>query len=204
MGRRGFANRAIFDPNAFDADNDGRVQDSTPFERPAMRKPSMIQPMLAPRDAGQGDRPPKSNASKVLSGINKNASKEKFDAGREYGDYETKFPKHEVDGTMRRDTADLPKMREMMKELIKEAKTSAVNYSTFSEMSDSDLQEFWSLLNSMPEPETRAQFLAMMLADFEIGLRKLARDRAKTGPAPFEDKDKVKKIIENLSGRGLI
>lgn len=303
MGRRGFSNTVRFDPNAFDADNDGRVQDSTPFERPAIRKPSaplsdrgtvnwdepgglddgmgwdlydwrssngdvyvyefnyeknpmpfkvyvkrgskriyeesftmpkydeekgkekakqmlkdfnagktnpkpqkpsIIQPMLAPGASSTGSKPPKSKANKVLDAINKNASKEKFDAEREYTDYETKFPKHEVDGTMRRDTADLPKMREMMKDLIKESQSSGVNYSAFSKMSDADLQEFWSTLNSMKDPETRAQFLAMMLADFEIGLRKLARDRAKTGPAPFEDKDKVEKIIKNLTGRGLI
>ena len=234
---RGAMRPAVFDPNARDADGDGRVQDSTRFERPGLtsdfsdpdgrvrdgrgrlRPPGQrregttplfenliagSKPMRSQATTGNAPRPTKSNAQRTLDQINKTASSEKFDASREYGDYETKFPKHEVDGMMRRDTADITKMREMMKGLIKEAKASGVQYDPLSRMSDADLQELWSTLNAMKEPETRAQFLAMMLADFELGIRKLGRDRAKSGPAPFEDPAKVNKILDNLKGRDLI
>lgn len=218
--------RALFDPNARDADGDGVVQDSTRFQRPAKPggalspeelgiskpslplglKPSDMLPTLYSQQSNTGDddAPAKSKASKILDAINTNASKKKFDAGREYDDYEKKFPKHEVDGMMGKDSADLPKMREMMKTLIDEAEQSRVRYSAFSKMSDADLQEFWGILNSMKSPDTRAQFLAMMLADFELGMRKLARVRAKGGAAPYEDKNKVDSIVKNLTKRGLI
>ena len=153
---------------------------------------------------GKPSTPSKPKSQLVLEKINKNASSDKFDAAREYGDYETKFPKHEVDGTMRRDDADLVRMREMMKDLIKEARQSGVQYEPLSRMTDADLQEFWDTLNAMKEPETRAQFLAMMLADFELGMRKLGRARAKSGPGPMEDPAKVNKILDNLRGRNLI
>lgn len=264
---RGGMRPAVFDPNAVDADGDGRVQDSTRFERPRFKplgsesiiarnwdnwnnfgralgepepqRPSSQKPRTA-REQARLDReleesrtrlrermqgspptgitpsrsqstvspstssPKRSKAERTLKAMNDSARVTEFDASREYGDYETKFPKHEVDGIMGRDSADITKMREMMKGLIKEAKTEGVQYNTFSNMSDADLQEFWSILNAMKEPETRAQFLAMMLADFELGIRKLGRERAKSGPAPFEDPTKVEKILDNLRGRNLI
>lgn len=238
---RGAMRPAVFDPNALDADRDGRVQDSTRFERPTIASnfadpdPDWIdrvydgsgrqrnaaenrevtsflrtnpitgpEPMRSQVTTSKPSKPSKSNAQRTLDQINKTASSEKFDAGRDYGDYETKFPKHEVDGMMGKDSADLTKMREMMKGLIKQAKASGVQYDPISRMSDADLQELWSTLNAMKEPETRAQFLAMMLADFELGMRKLGRDRAKSGPAAFEDPTKVEKILDNLRGRNLI
>jgi hypothetical protein len=143
-------------------------------------------------------------SQRILDAINKNAKKQKFDAVREFGDYESKFPKHTVDGTMGKNSTDLVKMRELMKDLIKEAEQSGIQYGPFSKMGDEDLEAFWSTLNQMPSPDTRSQFLAMMLADFELGLRKLARDRNKTGAAPYEDKAKVDKIIANLKKRKLL
>lgn len=299
-GRRG-RNIARFDPNAVDADGDGLIQDSTPFQRPAT--PGVRRTRLAPlsemkpkrlpagtrvsidrnvgssrstyamgvvegpdpddpnkhivriekerrnlndwvdvkprtekidtfmlwQRVGSGDILPKrpvdkpsqagpdgsvafyanipgatDKAKAVLAAIDKNAKKTKFDAAREFDDYEKKFPKHTADGMMGKDSADLPKMRELMKKLIDEATDANVQYAPLRKMSDDDLESFWSILNGMPSPATRAQFLAMMLADFELGLRKLARDRAKKGPAPYEDATKVQKIVDNLKKRNLL
>ncbi len=149
-------------------------------------------------------KPSKPKAIAIIDAIDKNANKTKFDATREFGDYEKEFPKHEVDGMMGRDSADLPKMREQMKKVIKMAQASGIRERDIISLSDGDLQQIWSTLNAKKDPETRAQFLLMMLADFELGMRKLSAERAKNGPAQYEDAAKVKQIVDYMKKKGRV
>ena len=178
---------------------------------PRMSAPPMSAQTTRPRSTkpkassvSSSAKPVKPKAIAIIDAIDKNANKTKFDATREFGDYEKEFPKHEVDGMIGRDSADLPKMREQMKKVIKMAQASGIRERDIISLSDSDLQQIWSTLNAKKDPETRAQFLLMMLADFELGMRKLSADRAKNGPAQYEDAAKVKQIVDYMKKKGRV
>lgn len=72
MGSKSLRRQASFDPDAHDGDNDGRVQDSTQFERPATPR--------APRSlTGQSRSSTRATTSPVARRVEPNSKRKRFD-----------------------------------------------------------------------------------------------------------------------------
>jgi DNA-directed RNA polymerase specialized sigma24 family protein len=125
----------------------------------------------------------------------------KFNAEREFGDFNRRLQKHTVDGTMGK--SDIIGMNRMYENLIKKAKKEGIDVKMFENMSSQELEDFFqAIAYGKVEPDTRAEFLAMLMADFELGMRKISRDRRKNGPqGGAEPKIEVDKILKDMATR---
>lgn len=191
-----------FDPNAVDGDNDGTIQEGTTFARPGAPKvPSISRNM--PRTAmSTTTSQPSSKSPRVQSNLDSigQMASSPFDSDREFGDFNRRWQKHTVDGTM--GSSDIVGMDRMYENLKKKAKTEGLDNGMFKQMSSQELNEFYeALAYDKMEPDTRAEFLAMLMADFELGMRKIAKNRDKNGPQAGEPKIEVDKIIGNMRSR---
>ena len=191
-----------FDPRAVDGDNDGTIQEGTPFKRPSAPKVPSINTAL-PRTAMSTTTPEPSKKSPTvqsnLDAVGRMTSSP-FDSDREFGDFNRRWQKHTVDGSM--GSSDIVGMDRMYDNLKKKAKTEGLDSNMFKQMTSQELNEFYeSLAYDKMEPETRAEFLAMLMADFELGMRKIAKNRDKNGPQAGEPKIEVDKIIGNMRSR---
>ena len=191
-----------FDPNAVDGDNDGTIQEGSPFARPAAPKTPSIN-MAPPRTAMSSTTPSTPKRSPVVQGHLDNVRRMKsspFDADREFGDFNRRWQKHTVDGTM--GSSDIVGMDRMYDNLKKKVKAEGLDHNIFKQMTSQELNEFFdAVAYDKEEPDTRAEFLAMLMADFELGMRKIAKNRDKNGPQAGEPKIEVDKIIGNMRSR---
>jgi hypothetical protein len=86
--------------------------------------------------------------------------------------------------------------------LKKKVKAEGLDHNIFKQMTSQELNEFFdAIAYDKEEPDTRAEFLAMLMADFELGMRKIAKNRDKNGPQTGEPKIEVDKIIANMRSR---
>ena len=191
-----------FDPKAVDGDNDGTIQEGTAFARPGAPKVPSINAAL-PRTAMSTTTPqPSSKSPRVQSNLDSigQMASSPFDSDREFGDFNRRWQKHTVDGTM--GSSDIVGMDRMYENLKKKAKTEGLDNGMFKQMSSQELNEFYeALAYDKMEPDTRAEFLAMLMADFELGMRKIAKNRDKNGSQAGEPKIEVDKIIGNMRSR---
>lgn len=171
---------------AFDAMDDG----DTPKGKP----------LASQTTVSGGIKPPNPRVERSLSKVRALQS-DKFDAEREFGDFNRRFQKHTVDGSMGK--SDIVSMNRMYENLTKKAKREGIDPSMFTRMSSDDLEEFFQAIAfGKMEPDTRAEFLAMLMADFELGMRKISKHRAKNGPqGAFEPKIEVDKILKDMASR---
>lgn len=191
-----------FDPNAVDGDNDGTIQEGTPFARPAAPNVPSLN-MQKPRTAMATTTSEPSKKSPVVQNHLDNVRRMEsspFDADREFGDFNRRWQKHTVDGTM--GSSDIVGMDRMYDNLKKKVKTEGLDHNIFKKMTSQELNEFFeAIAYDKMEPDTRAEFLAMLMADFELGMRKIAKNRDKNGPQAGEPKIEVDKIIGDMRSR---
>lgn len=192
-----------FDPNAVDGDNDGTIQEGTPFARPsAPNVPSlnMTKPRTAMSTTTKPEPPKKSPVVQAQLDNVRRMTSSPFDADREFGDFNRRWQKHTVDGTM--GSSDIVGMDRMYENLKKKVKAEGLDHNIFKQMTSQELNEFFdAIAYDKEEPDTRAEFLAMLMADFELGMRKIAKNRDKNGPQSGEPKIEVDKIIANMRSR---
>ena len=191
-----------FDPNAVDGDNDGTIQEGSPFARPAAPKAPTVN-MAPPRTAMASTTPSSPKRSATVQGHLdnvRNMQSSPFDADREFGDFNRRWQKHTVDGTM--GSSDIIGMDRMYENLRKKAKAEGLDHNIFKKMTSKQLNDFFeAIAYEKEEPDTRAEFLAMLMADFELGMRKIANNRDKNGPQAGEPKIEVDKIIATMRPR---
>lgn len=144
---------------------------------------------------------PKSKKVEVNLSTVRGLTSSKFDPEREFGDFNRRFQKHTVDGSMGK--SDIVSMDRMYQNLTKKAKAEGIDANMFKGMSSSELEDFFQAIAfGKMEPDTRAEFLAMLMADFELGMRKISKDRRKNGPqGSFEPKIEVDKILQQMASR---
>lgn len=175
---------------AFDSDDNGTSINIAPVNR-AMTLSAPNKP-----DGPSVGKRTQANLDKV-----RGLQSEKFDPEREFGDFNRRFQKHTVDGTMGK--SDIIAMDRMYDNLRKKAKREGLDMKMFESMTSKELNDFFEAIAfGKMEPDTRAEFLAMLMADFELGMRKIAKNRDKNGPSgEFEPKIEVDKIIAKMRPR---
>lgn len=156
--------------------------------------------VLASQSTVDGGKKPSLKVENNLKRI-QGLESSKFDPERDFGDFNRRFQKHTVDGTTGK--SDIVSMNRMYENLTKKAKREGVDASMFKTMTSAELEEFFqAIAYGKMEPDTRAEFLAMLMADFELGMRKISRHRSKNGPqGSFEPKIEVDKILKDMASR---